>query len=231
MTFHQIVSVPTISYQPLPSPTSELAAVQYQKIRQILQANCQSNVERINYRNPFQLLVAAILLPQATIQEINAITPTVFKKYATPDLMQGANRRELEKTLRHIGFYRKKAKYLILSSRMLLSHFDGKVPRTLANLTRLPGVARRAANLMMGELYGQAEGIVVDTRVKRVTERLGIASGKSAEAIENDLMQTIPKSDWLLMPEWLMSIADTVCSIKNPDCEACPLQQVCFEQR
>ncbi len=227
MTFQHLVSAPAITFTPLTKLAASSAEKQYEKIRRALQTNCKVSNERLNYRTPFQLLVAAILLPQATIAEINATTPQIFKQYTDAEALQRAKRRDIEKLIRHIGFYRQKAKYLILSSQMLLTHFNGSVPKTMSNLTRLPGVARRAANLILGELYGRADGIIVDTRVKRVTERLGIASGKSAEAIENDLMQLLPNEDWLIMPQLIMSLADTVCTIKAPKCAQCPLHAVC----
>ena len=229
MTFQQLVSVPATSFTPLAASaiSSSSAETRYPKIRYQLRQNYPLTVEKINYGNPFELLIATILLPQATASEVNAVTPQIFERYATPALLLQADRRELEQLIRCIGFYRQKAKYLQLTSQMLLTHHDGEVPKTMTSLTKLPGVARKTANFYLAELYGRAEGVIVDTRVKRVAKRLGIADGKSAEAIENDLMRLMPRQDWLDMPQLMIALADSVCSIRTPACTSCPLHAMC----
>lgn len=235
MTYQQVVSVtaPAPLYAAVPprdvqKPTVE---VTYESLRKRLRESYAVEHETVNYRNPFELLVAGILLPQSTVRQINSVVPGLLEMYPTASDMMSANRRDIEKLIRSIGFYRQKAKYLQLSSRMLLSDFGGTVPNNLMNLTRLPGVARKSANLILHELYDVVEGVMVDTRVKRVAQRLGIATGKSAEAIENDLMKLMPQEDWLDMPQLLVAHADAVCGIRRPACDQCPLSQMCPSAR
>lgn len=232
MTFQQAVSVSSsLSYPPAPplhnTPTQRKTAPHYTSLRSSLRETYPLSSEGVQYTNAYQLLVAAILLPQSSVQSVNQLTPALFAAYPTPTMMATAKRRDVEQHIRTIGFYRQKTKYLQLSSQMLLSEHDGKVPRTLMGLTRLPGVARKSANLIMAELYGKVEGVMVDTRVKRVAMRLGLADGKSAEAIENDLMRVMPREDWLEVPQLMIALADSVCSIRSPKCGGCPLHDLC----
>ena len=229
MTYQHITSLPRPVFTPR-TRSNEFHPVDrsvYTRLRDNLRRNYAVHSEKLNYGNPFELLVAAILLPQAEVAEVNEATEALFDAYPTPQAMVAANRRDIEKYIRRIGFYRQKSKYLQLASRMLLMHHDGEVPGELQDLTRLPGVARKTANFIMAELYDVAEGVIVDTRVSRVAKRLGLARGKSAEAIENQLMRVMPKEDWLDMPQLMIAHADTVCDLNAPGCADCPLKSMC----
>ncbi len=230
MSYQQAVSVSSSATYVPPSLLSERPSrksTNYIPLRQSLRDSYPLNREGVLYDSPYELLIAAILLPQATVQQVNSIMPALFAAYPTPIAMATAKRRDIEQYIRNIGFYRQKTKYLQLTSQMLLSEYDGAVPRTLMGLTRLPGVARKSANLIMAELYGKVEGVMVDTRVKRVAVRLGLADGKSAEAIENDLMRVMPREDWLEIPQLMTAHADAVCGVRAPKCNGCPLSALC----
>lgn len=229
MSYQQIVSVSTPSYPSFASPSVEPLSKtnHYALLRQHLRASYPLDRQLVHYRNPYELFVVAILLPQATVHAVNELTPAFFAAYPNVTTLMNASRNDLEKAIRHIGFYRQKAKYLRLSAQILFKEHASEVPCTLMELTRLPGIARRSANLIMSELYGSVEGVMVDTRVKRVAQRLGIAKGKSAEAIENDLMRLLPQADWLEIPQLIVAHAEAICTIRNPRCESCPLNLLC----
>ena len=227
MTYQQIVSVPSPVYPTFPAQEASNKSARYALVRQHLRDTYPLDRQLIQYRNPYELLVVAILLPQSPVHAINELTPAFFNDYPDIATLAHAQRRDLEKQLRHIGFYRQKAKYLILSAQILLKEYAGDVPATLMELTRLPGIARRSANLIMSELYDMVEGIMVDTRVKRVAQRLELAEGRSAEAIENDLMRLLPQEDWLELPQLMIAHAEALCTIHHPRCADCPLQAFC----
>ncbi|MGB1249262.1 MAG: endonuclease III domain-containing protein [Candidatus Promineifilaceae bacterium] len=179
------------------------------------------------YSTPFEYLVAAILLTQSSIEAVNAVTPILFDKFPTMRAMANADRRDLERLIRNIGFYRQKAKQLPMTSRILVLNYESKVPKDLMSLTRLPGVARKTANLIMAELYGKTEGVLVDMRIRRVVARLDLANGKSAESVEKRLMEIVPKSDWIEFPRLLMQLGDKTCTVQKPICMRCPLKNLC----
>ena len=186
---------------------------------------------KLNYSTPYECLVAAILLTQSTEEAVNVVTPAVFERFPDVKAMAGAERRELEQLLRPLRFFRPKAKQLPMTCRMLLLNYGGEVPQDLMSLTRLPGIARKTANIIMAALYGRAEGVLVDMRVRRVVGRLDLASGKSAEAVEKQLMEIVPEGDWIEFPQLLMDLADSTCTIKHPGCVRCPLKNLCPESK
>ncbi len=181
----------------------------------------------LKHDNPFQMLVAAILLTQSDERSVNLVTSRLFETYPTPDVMMTANRSDIETIIRSTGFYRQKAKYLIETSRILVEKFDGQVPDNLLEITQLPGVARKVGNLIMGELYGSTEGIQVDTQIHRVVERLGLSNGKITSKVEHDLMRTIPQEDWPKAPYLFGAVGNHFCYAKRPACHACPLKDIC----
>ena len=181
----------------------------------------------LNYNNPFQMLVAAVLLTQSDERSVNRVTGRLFETYPTPEVMMEANRGDIETIIRSTGFYRQKAKYLTETARILVEKFDGQVPDNLLEITQLPGVARKVGNLIMGELFGKTEGIQVDTQIHRVVGRLELSNGKITSKVEHDLMRTIEQEDWPQAPYLFSAVATHYCYPNRPACHACPLKDIC----
>ncbi len=181
----------------------------------------------LNYETPFQLLIAAILSTQSTEREVNALMPSFLAKYPSMEALANASRGQLEYSLKMIGFYRQKAKYIQETSRILIEKYHGGLPDNLTELTQLPGVARKIASLYLAEIHGIAEGIVVDTQVHRVANRLGLSAGKSATKVEQDLMKIVPERMWIELPQQFIAHGRKVCHIQRPACRHCPLNDLC----
>ncbi|MEW5706525.1 MAG: endonuclease III [Actinomycetota bacterium] len=181
----------------------------------------------LNYSNPLELLVAVILSAQCTDRKVNEVTKVLFKKYR--DVYDYANARleELEKDIRPTGFYRNKAKNIISMANMLIGRFGGEVPSRMEDLVQLPGVARKTANVVLGNAFGITEGIAVDTHVKRLSNRLGLSNNTDPEKIEVDLMDIVPKDDWFKFTYLLIEHGRAVCDAKKPHCDACILNDIC----
>lgn len=177
--------------------------------------------------NPYQLLVATILSAQCTDERVNMVTPALFAKYPTPEDMAAANREELEAMIRPTGFFRQKARFLQEAAARIVSEFGGQVPDSMTDLLTLPGVARKTANVVLGVAYDKAEGIVVDTHVKRLSQRLGLTTHTTPEKIERDLIQTAPKDAWIDLSHLLIFHGRRVCSARRPDCPGCVLNDLC----
>jgi endonuclease-3 len=174
-----------------------------------------------------QLLVATILSAQCTDQRVNQVTPELFARYPTTADLAGADRAELEQYIRPTGFYRQKARYIQLSCRALLDEFEGKMPAGMFDLMKLAGVARKTANVILGEIYGVAEGITVDTHVKRLAKRLGLTTAKDPAIVERDLMAIVPHQHWIEISHLLVFHGRRICFARNPDCLHCPLNDIC----
>lgn len=185
-------------------------------------ANCA-----LNFKNPFQLLVATILSAQCTDVRVNLVTQHLFKKYKSAKDFAKADLGELENEIRSTGFFRQKAKWIQDSSRCILQKFAGKVPKKMEELLTLPGVARKTANVVLGTGFGIASGIVVDTHVKRLAARLHLSRQKDPLKIEEDLMKTIPKKDWVWFSHALISHGRKLCKAIRPLCLECPLNRIC----
>ena len=181
----------------------------------------------LKHRNAFELLVATILSAQCTDERVNAITPQLFDKYPGPADLAAASPGELERDIRSTGFFRNKARSLLGASRMILEAFGGKVPQAMEELLRLPGVARKTANVVLGVAYGRAEGIVVDTHVMRVSGRLGLTKALLPEKIEQDLMGIIPRDQWIVFSHRMILLGRYVCKARKPLCHGCPVRSVC----
>lgn len=181
----------------------------------------------LDFTTPLELLVATILSAQCTDVLVNTVTPALFKKY--PEAVDYANAplEELEQDVRKTGFYRNKAKHLRDAGRMLDDRFGGVVPHTMAELTSLPGVARKTANVVMGNAYGIVEGVVVDTHVGRLARRLGLTTSDDPVRVEQDLMALAPQKDWLPLSHMLIYHGRAVCQAKRPLCEICTLVSLC----
>ena len=181
----------------------------------------------LDHRDPLQLLVATILSAQCTDKRVNMVTPDLFRRYPTARHYGDAELSELEEMIRSTGFFRNKAKSLKALGQTLVEKHDGRVPGTMAELTRLPGVGRKTANVVLGNAFGIDEGIVVDTHVGRLSRRLALSEDKNAEKVERDLMELVPKSDWTLWAHLLIYHGRAVCNARKPACADCVLVDLC----
>lgn len=179
------------------------------------------------HANPYQLLVATILSAQCTDARVNLVTPALFRRYPDARRLASADPGELEGLIRSTGFYRSKARNLLAMAGQVVERHGGEIPGDLAALTALGGVGRKTANVVLGTAFGIAEGIVVDTHVKRLARRLGLADGKTPEQIERQLMQHVPPREWVNMSHRLILHGRKVCVARKPRCEACPLADLC----
>lgn len=181
----------------------------------------------LHYSNPLELLVATILSAQATDEQINKITPTLFNKYKTAEDFANADLKELEQYIKSSGFYHNKARNIQNCCKMLVEKFHSKVPKTMDELLELPGVARKTANIVLANAYGIVEGIAVDTHVRRLAQRLGLSEKNDPNKIEADLMQLVPKEKWATITNLLIWHGRRVCTAKSPNCAGCVLNKIC----
>lgn len=181
----------------------------------------------LHYSNPWELLVAVILSAQCTDKKVNEVTPALFKKYQTLDRYIGAYPKEFEAMIRPTGFYRAKAKAILASARIVKEKFGGMVPKTMEEILTLRGVARKSANVILGNAYGVVEGIAVDTHVIRLSRRLGLSKNHDPVKIEKNLMASIPKKDWFRTTYLLIDHGRAVCTARDPRCDLCPLARIC----
>jgi endonuclease III len=181
----------------------------------------------LDRETPFQLVCATILSAQCTDERVNMVTPELFRRYPTPAAMAKAALPALEKIIRSTGFFRQKAKSLKGTATGILERFGGEVPKTLAELTTLPGVARKTANVVLGTAFGLAEGIVVDTHIQRLAMRLGLTRATEPKGIEQDLMKVLPHETWIRMGHQLIWHGRRVCFARKPNCAECTLASFC----
>jgi endonuclease III len=181
----------------------------------------------LNYGTPLELLVATILSAQCTDERVNIVTKDLFTKYRSPKDYAEAPPEELEKDIQSTGFYRNKAKSLRGMAAGLLERHGGNVPDTMDELTALPGVGRKTANVVLGNAFGKNEGVTVDTHVSRVSNRLGLTKHADPEKIEQDLIPIIPREDWALWSHLLIHHGRAICQARKPKCEECPLLPHC----
>jgi len=181
----------------------------------------------LNHTNAYELLIATILSAQCTDERVNKVTANLFRKYRSPADFAAANQSELERDIHSTGFFRNKAKNIIAASRQIMERFGGRVPDKMEDLLSLPGVARKTANVVLGCAFGIADGIVVDTHVARLSQRLGLTKNNAPEKIERDLMQIIPKRHWVMFSHWLIHHGRKVCKARKPDCSNCVLADLC----
>jgi endonuclease III len=184
----------------------------------------------LRFRNPLELLVSVMLSAQTTDVNVNRVTETLFQKYRRPEDYLAVPAAELERDVFATGFYRQKAKAVRGTMKMLLEEFDGEVPRRLEELIRLPGVARKTANVVAAEL-GEAQGIVVDTHVRRLSQRLGLTRQEDPVKIERDLVRLVPRADWGRFPHLMIWHGRRICDARRPRCEDCVLLELCPSSR
>ena len=197
------------------------------KITKILEKKYPTSRTALAFANPLQILVATILAAQCTDARVNQITPGLFKKYPKAEAFAGADRAELEMEIRPTGFFRNKAKSIIGAAQKIVTDFGGRVPDTMAELITLPGVARKTANIVLSSGYGKAEGIAVDTHVRRLSGRLGLSKQRDPEKIELDLLAIVPKKHWLDFNYMLVNYGRDVCQARKPKCPECLIKHLC----
>jgi endonuclease-3 len=200
------------------------------RIRQILSRLDESYPAArctLTHSNSLELLIATMLSAQCTDERVNLITRDLFRKYRTAEDYLHVPREDLEKDIQSTGFYRNKAKSIQEACKMILGKFAGAVPDTMEELLELPGVARKTANVVLGVAFGKADGIVVDTHVFRASRRLGLAYSETAEKVERDLMQIIPRDRWISFSHQVILHGRTTCKARKPLCLICPLQKIC----
>ena len=179
------------------------------------------------HHNAWELLVATILSAQCTDKRVNLVTPALFARFPTVEAFAAAPRAELEEAIRSTGFFRNKAKNIQGAAHVVLEKFGGAVPNTMAALLELPGVARKTANVVLGVAFHVADGIVVDTHVSRLSQRLGLTREKDPTKIERDLLKIVPQSDWIDIAHLLIFHGRATCAARKPACSECPLQELC----
>lgn len=180
----------------------------------------------LSYSNPFTFLVAVMLSAQCTDVRVNLITKRLFPRLDSPEKMAELTQEELEQEIRDCGLYHAKARHILAASHMILEEYGGEVPHAFEDLIRLPGVGRKTANVVQSVLWN-VPAIAVDTHVFRVANRLGLASGKTPLAVEEQLQKVIPRSDWSSAHHWLIWHGRRICHARNPSCTVCPLRDIC----
>ena len=181
----------------------------------------------LNHSNPLELLLATILSAQCTDERVNIVTADLFRKYRRPEDYVNAPRLELEGDIRSTGFFRNKTKSLQGACKVIIEQYGGRVPNKVEELLSLPGVARKTMNVVLGNAYGIASGVVVDTHVARLSQRLGLTKNKQPEKIERDLMELLPKKEWIDFSHLLIYHGRKVCKARVPQCGGCVVERLC----
>ncbi len=213
-----------VDERPTPSPNERERAAKIVAILRELYPGAKCSLD---FTTPLELLVATMLSAQCTDERVNVVTKTLFKKYRSAEDYASANPEELEQDVKQTGFYRNKAKHIHEASALINERFGGEVPRTMDELTALPGVARKTANVVMGNAYGIVEGVVVDTHVGRIARRLGLTASEDPVKVEQDLMALLPQSDWLDLSHMLIMHGRAICQARKPLCAECALAPLC----
>jgi endonuclease III len=181
----------------------------------------------LNFSNPLELLVATQLSAQCTDERVNLVTRDLFQKYRSAEDYATVSQEELEQDIRSTGFYRNKAKNIRAACQLLITNYDGEVPGTMEELLKLPGVARKTANVVLGNAFGIIEGFVVDTHISRLARRLGWTTNKDPVKVEQDLMRLVPRQDWLDLSHLLIFHGRAICQARKPLCHQCALAKFC----
>lgn len=185
----------------------------------------------LDFENPLQLFVAAILSAQSTDEKVNQVTPQLFSRYKTCEDFAAANLQELQHYIKPIGLYRTKSTFIAKACRKIIEDHNGTVPSTMEELTALPGVARKTANVILSNAFGVLEGIIVDTHVKRLSRRLGLTKETTPAKIEQDLVKIVPQKEWLHFANLLLYHGRAVCHARTPDCSKCVIGEWCPSRR
>ncbi|MGB6978936.1 MAG: endonuclease III [Candidatus Acidiferrales bacterium] len=203
------------------------------RVRAILQGLDEAYPDAVcelGHENPFQLLISTILSAQCTDVRVNQVTATLYQKYRSPKDFAYANPSELEQEIRPTGFFRNKTKSIMGASRKIVEEFGGDVPKTMDALLTLHGVARKTANVVLGSAFGIPAGVVVDTHVQRLSERLDLTKNTDPKKIEQDLMAVIPRDRWILFSHQLIWHGRRVCNARKPKCLECNLEKLCYSK-
>lgn len=181
----------------------------------------------LNHRNAWELLVATILSAQCTDERVNMVTPALFARFPTPEAMAKAQVGEVAEIVRSTGFFNNKAKNIVGAAKKIVAEFGGDVPREMDQLLTVPGAARKTANVVLGTAYGIASGVVVDTHVARIAQRLELTREKTPEKIEQDLIRLLPQQKWILFSHQVIHFGRDICKARKPECGRCPLERIC----
>jgi len=181
----------------------------------------------LKHRSPYELVVSTILSAQCTDERVNMTTPALFKKYSTVEDLAGSKQADVEKLIRSTGFFRNKATNLRAMAEAVTQQHAGKIPQTLEELVALPGIGRKTANVVLGTAFGIPSGVVVDTHVKRISNLLGLTTSKNPEIIERDLIELVPKKEWINFSHRLIHHGRRICIARRPQCSECPLLKNC----
>jgi len=198
-----------------------------QKIIRLLKRAYPDAKCSLDHSNAFELLIATILSAQCTDARVNIVTQDLFRKYRKPQDYLRVSPKELEQDIRTTGFFRNKTKSIQGTAKVLTEQYGGKVPETIEELLELPGVARKTANVVLGNAFGISSGVVVDTHVTRLSHRLGLSAQKTAEKIEQDLIAMVPKKDWVIFPHLMIAHGRAICKARNPLCAECVVEKLC----
>jgi len=207
------------STTPLPQRVREIYA---RLVEHYPDAHCA-----LDFKSPFQLLIATILSAQCTDKRVNMVTPALFKRYRTAAALAVAEPEELEEIIKSTGFFRNKTKSLLGMSNAVVDRHGGKIPDTMDELVKLPGVGRKTANVVLGNAYDKNEGVVVDTHVGRVSKRLGLTRQTDPVKVEQDLMKLFPNDSWKMLSHLLIEHGRRICEARRPKCESCFLSDIC----
>ncbi|MGA2798889.1 MAG: endonuclease III [Thermoguttaceae bacterium] len=208
---------------PIPADTKQYSAKIAGILREYyLDAKCE-----LDYQTPLQLLIATILSAQCTDDRVNLVTKSLFRKYPDAAAYANAPQKDLEREIQSTGFYHNKAKSIQSCCQSLLERYDGQVPHDIEKMIELPGIGRKTANVVLGTAFGIASGIVVDTHVTRVSQRLGLTQEKNPEKIEQDLLRQFPRKEWIAISNRMVHHGRYVCTARKPQCDSCPLGAIC----
>jgi endonuclease-3 len=211
----------------MPRESAQAKAARVRKIIAGLQKTYPDAHCELNFSNPLELLIAVILSAQCTDKRVNMVTAELFKEYRTAQDYANADRAELEQAVKSTGFFRNKAKNIQACCRKLVELHGGQLPRTMEELTHLDGVGRKTANVVLGNSFNTNVGVVVDTHVTRLANRLGLTRHTNAEKIEQDLMQLVPQDQWTMFSHWLIWHGRRRCFARKPDCGGCEIMKLC----
>ena len=211
----------------MPRETLQIRTARLKKIIAALDRTYPGAHCELNHADPLQLLVATILSAQCTDKRVNIVTKELFKKYRSTADYANAPLSELEQAVKTTGFFRNKAKNIRACCRKLIVRHGGRVPRTMEELTQLDGVGRKTANVVLGNTFDINVGVVVDTHVARLSQRLGLTKQKTPEKIERELMALVPQKQWTLFSHWLIWHGRRRCAARRPDCEGCEIKKLC----
>ncbi|MCS7187577.1 MAG: endonuclease III [Armatimonadetes bacterium] len=202
-------------------------AAAIKQIRKGLKKAYPNATTELNWRTPFELLIATVLSAQTTDKKVNEVTPKLFEKYPDAFALSQAKLTEVESIVRPLGYFRQKARTIVNIAKKLVEQYEGEVPKSMDEMLQLPGVGRKTAAIVLGTAFGVQEGIAVDTHVQRVSQRLGLTGNKQPEKIEKDLMALVPRNEWSWFGHALTLHGRYVCVAKKPQCSTCVLEKYC----